>query len=81
MAGGFTLSRRGRTMIVLAGVLVFDALAIASVFWYVHASRTAVEERRHAFEQSPPVLWRENVAQADRPSRGLQSGRGQSAAG
>jgi hypothetical protein len=50
-------------LIVLAGVLAFDSLAIASVYWYVRESRTAVEEQRLALEQRPRVSWRENAAE------------------
>jgi hypothetical protein len=62
VAGRFGLPGRGRALILLACVIVFDAAAIVSIVWYVRASRTAVDEQRHAFEQNPTVIWRANVA-------------------
>jgi hypothetical protein len=62
VAGRFGLPVRGRALIVLACVVVFDAAAIVSIVWYVRASRSAVEAQRLGFEQNPPVTWRANVA-------------------
>jgi hypothetical protein len=62
VAGDISLPRRGRALILLAGVLALDAAVTLGIVWYLRASRRAAHEQRLAREQGVAVAWRENVA-------------------